>query len=62
MIGCLFFFFCMLSYNESSLKKDNLDTLGLRVHDDDSEITTWFRPEYANEYQASIDSVASKSE
>ncbi len=51
----------MLSYNESSLKTSNLDELGLRVHDDDKNITSWFKPEYEGEYLDSVESVASKS-
>ncbi len=52
----------MLSYEKSSLKTDNLNTLGLRIYDEETKITDWFLPEYEDEYNLSVESVAAKSD
>jgi len=52
MVGCLYFFFCLQTYEKSTAKLDMLDQLQLRD----------FRPYYEEEYRSAKEAIALKGE
>lgn len=59
MMGCLFFLFCLTTYEGSSFRMDVIDSIGLRVAQDDGSVTYPY-PEYEPFYTAAEEAVAKK--
>lgn len=49
VMGCLFFFACLTTYNISTMKVDMLNELNIRKELDDNSIV-WLKPRYEQEY------------
>lgn len=61
MMGCLFFLFCLTTYEASSFRLDVIDSIGLRVAQDDGTVSYPY-PEYAPFYSFAEEAVAKKGE
>ena len=62
MIGCLFFFFCLQTYETSSTRVGILEELGLRQVDASTSLATYPFPEFEDKYETAAKAVTERAE